>query len=63
MFDWVLNTPVKFKTKTTGKCHSRCSGAIIGDIEHISHVGFHAYFTYFIHISQNDILPLFIPNK
>ena len=51
MFHRVLSKPLNVEIKTQKQCHSSCSEDIIVDFQHISHISFHAYFTYLTDIS------------
>ena len=52
MFHWVLNKPLNVEMKTPEQFHLSCSEDFIADFQDISHIGFHACFTYFTHISH-----------
>ena len=57
MFDWLsIRTPLKLMIKTSEQRHSRHSCAFVVDLEHILHIGFHAYFTYILQIHISIIL-------
>ena len=49
MFNWVPPTSLELTIKTPKQRQARHYYAFIVDFEHILHIGFYAYFTYFTH--------------